>query len=592
MRELLRRKEELRCEIQEARSRIKQVGIEIDGIKSDIKHQELSLNEMSDLSNKQDVERIMLETFWNKVDLHIKTFRDNLNRIQRINSRHEEIRMKDKNRRESNAFSMGGIQSSSNNKIPPSLNHKKMKEIQKQFSSELSEYFEDQMSSSLNKGEDEDSRFASPNQSKKKQSYFYSKSLDEESKEKLRNLDATPLEVAESLTQMLKDISLQVDEKKMKKDGNNEKDEMEEKDQNQLVSQLLGKLRTEHVSKFVAKENLLNQSALLKEEASILQKKRNEMIKGSRDFEGLKKYLNAQIEKKCSDEILGFLELKASEIREEISEKEGQRKSLKVQREQIESLERQRDEQQSLIEWAIQQNMYQMRKISKEVENSHQFIEESAITASATMKNQRTEISNWVSNELETFDKTNLSVLLHSGSGGNVRKMELHDLHQTFGNKSGLSKQLTELQSLQQASNFPWEKSADMFVGHWCSIIDSLEHSAEQIKQRMLSFQEVASNISKRGLNGPKLDEILEKYNLLAEIQEREWLPQLEEMKLQIEQSMQECTNVKNLAEDWWNQPAVFLVPWLKVNGENFQQTLEKLMSRYAEIRHMESNLT
>lgn len=81
-----------------------------------------------------------------------------------------------------------------------------------------------------------------------------------------------------------------------------------------------------------------------------------------------------------------------------------------------------------------------------------------------------------------------------------------------------------------------------------------------------------------------KIKDLQKRCAFQEDVQLYQWLPMLEETIKQAERAIQECSIIQRIAEEWWTQPAQYLVPWVTANGSNYQALSDQYHSLCAEF--------
>ena len=76
--------------------------------------------------------------------------------------------------------------------------------------------------------------------------------------------------------------------------------------------------------------------------------------------------------------------------------------------------------------------------------------------------------------------------------------------------------------------------------------------------------------------------------NYQEDVQLYQWLPSLEETLNTADKAIMDCSVIQKLSEEWWNQPAQYLLPWVTINGTNYQSLADQYHSLCAEFHQLE----
>jgi HAUS augmin-like complex subunit 5 len=64
-------------------------------------------------------------------------------------------------------------------------------------------------------------------------------------------------------------------------------------------------------------------------------------------------------------------------------------------------------------------------------------------------------------------------------------------------------------------------------------------------------------------------------------------LPILQQRMTQATQTLTDCIELKDIATDWWEQPAQLCTPWITVDGLNLQQWRDKFTVTATQLRQL-----
>jgi hypothetical protein len=347
---------------------------------------------------------------------------------------------------------------------------------------------------------------------------------------------------------------------------------------------LLQAQREEHFNTYIATERARNEAHSIRKQTRQLEQQSSRIHDDPENDSGLANGVKNQARELPTIDQLRQLEIElASEsaslhcakqfteqlIRcKELYEKD--MKQLEEKQKRIAELDAVLQSQQALVDLLMQQNSAARFAISK----SLQTIRKSEITHSNKLDSQVKELCDGLKDSAKVEIKLLLDVAL-SDLARNVETGERY-ADMSINSSSRLAALTSALgmtgsgktasppeQLLLAAQKLSWE-------------LDEIQNDISQRRQKM-----DASGMSKSRLD--EISVLLNQIDKTEQDQLSSWLPVLETQTEQTKKAVDLCQSLQDTLQDWWEQPAQHLAPWVQVDGKPLQQWLTK----WREIRQI-----
>eukprot|EP01122_Echinamoeba_exundans_P001519 TRINITY_DN11558_c0_g1_i1.p1 TRINITY_DN11558_c0_g1~~TRINITY_DN11558_c0_g1_i1.p1 ORF type:complete len:688 (-),score=157.08 TRINITY_DN11558_c0_g1_i1:8-2071(-) len=347
---------------------------------------------------------------------------------------------------------------------------------------------------------------------------------------------------------------------------------------------LLQAQREEHFNTYIATERARNEAhSIRKQTRSLAQQSRSNFDDPENDS-GLANGVNDASRERSTIDQLRALEIElateaaALHCAKQFTEQllrckdlyEKDMKQLEEKQRRIAELDAQLQQQQSLVDLLIQQNAAARFALSK----SLQTIRKSEIICAQKLDTQIKELCG----DLKDSARAEIKLLLDVALADLARNTETGERYADMSINS--SSRLTALTSALGMSNgrgaSPPPEQLLLAAQKLAWEIDEIQ---DEIQQRKLKLE--ASGLSKA-----RLDEIGVLTSQLEKTEQEQlssWLPVLETQTEQTKKAVEVCESLKETLQDWWEQPAQHLAPWVAVDGKPLQQWL----SKWREIRQI-----
>jgi len=178
--------------------------------------------------------------------------------------------------------------------------------------------------------------------------------------------------------------------------------------------------------------------------------------------------------------------------------------------------------------------------------------------------------------EVELFDKTPLPV--------NTVLQQPPQLQFPFSQHASPATSMWR-ENLRQVLKLPRCHAPEVLLSEVMKAKDQLDKlkSFEHFEQTLIKDKLTAIS-DKNSINNSVAIEGFEKRDAERTAQEKAMAVKQHELCNEVEKGIQAASRVSALADDWWNQPAQFVVPWVLVENRSMQQWLQEWRSLCAQL--------
>ncbi|XP_048476616.1 HAUS augmin-like complex subunit 5 isoform X1 [Rhincodon typus] len=181
------------------------------------------------------------------------------------------------------------------------------------------------------------------------------------------------------------------------------------------------------------------------------------------------------------------------------------------------------------------------------------------------------ELHNSVNREVNLFTAISLPNLDRRRLGESqrvpVHKLSIHKLDSSFNNPQFF-------RGLKKSLYFPFYKAPEFLMDHAAE----MKVERRSLEATLLHQRDALQTLQRRHNITPvtDADALIERILLQSSECDQNSIPNIHKLLNQCLQAIEFTTELRNDVQDWWEQPAQFLVPWVKQHGQNVQGWIHK----------------
>ncbi|XP_052072995.1 HAUS augmin-like complex subunit 5 isoform X1 [Mytilus californianus] len=330
----------------------------------------------------------------------------------------------------------------------------------------------------------------------------------------------------------------------------------------QSVHQLLEENQVNQIKRFVETEKFCNETWKLEQRFAEVKEeidtKLQFVFKNHKDLKLARELIECDIDLVGRKAILASLNCEANNLRELIS------KSLKDKD----------------IICAKFQRIQDFKQIVERKQNLIQVLARQNYNAKSRLEDQRKEIDQYINKSLSThFTETqSLTIGLHGSVVDEIDKftaLALPNLLFTVVNESALKTPISDI-SINQTTNPSYQQLQQLldtvqfppYKAPECILLHCLKMKYEDTLKKI--------NWSDEDISSSEIEELCRNVHEHDQKLLDKMLPLLNQRINSTGKALADCVHVKDTISEWWNQPAQYVVPWVKVEGNSLQNWKEK----------------
>eukprot|EP00731_Ephydatia_muelleri_P027452 Em0019g325a len=314
-------------------------------------------------------------------------------------------------------------------------------------------------------------------------------------------------------------------------------------------------LQLDHIERAVRSEVTKRNSATLQERLSCLKRELDDVItKSAGPVEELVRMnLHLDLEHMGCEGALETLQVACAGLREAKEQCQLVLNSLQKKRDQIKEFTQLSESKQALIQCLVKHNSGARQQLCDQQTKLVVYIKENVCAHEVSLLRLIANLTDGISRELALF-----SSLL------SARLLLLHKLSCSVGELSiSVLRAVSPLHSVLQSLGIPAHCAADQVLVKVAKMFDKAEALRSEVEETKQELRELRTT---RALH-VNVKDIVSKVEHYDTCRAEEKLPLLQTSMLSASQALAQCVQVQQALEDWWEQPAQFLTPWVMYEG-------------------------
>lgn len=341
----------------------------------------------------------------------------------------------------------------------------------------------------------------------------------------------------------------------------------------QSVHQLLEENQVSQINRFVETEKYCNETWKLEKRFTELKEeidtKLQFVFKNHKDLKLARELVECDIDLVGKKAILASLNCEADSLTEVISKSLKEKDILCAKYQRIQDFKQTAERKQNLIQVLARQNYNAKSRLEDQRKEIDDYIQRSLFSHFTETKTLTNGLHGCVVSEIDKFTTLSLPHLLFIVINDSAMKIPLMDIsiHQTS------NPAYNQLQQVLDTLQFPSFKAPECILLHCLQMkykksITKVKWSDDDISSKQI--QDLCKSVNEHD------QELLDKM-----------LPLLNQRINCTGKALADCVQVKDTINEWWNQPAQYVVPWVTVEGNSLQNWKEKWMVLTTKLRQM-----
>ncbi|CAG2250183.1 HAUS5 [Mytilus edulis] len=341
----------------------------------------------------------------------------------------------------------------------------------------------------------------------------------------------------------------------------------------QSVHQLLEENQVNQIKRFVETEKFCNETWKLEQRFAEVKEeidtKLQFVFKNHKDLKLARKLIECDIDLVGNKAILASLNCEANNLRELISKSLKDKDILCAKFQRIQDFKQIVERKQNLIQVLARQNYNAKSRLEDQRKEIDQYIAKSLSTHFTETQSLTSGLHGSVVDEIDKFTALALPNLLFTVVTESALKTPISDI--SINQTTNPSYQ--QLQQLLDTVQFPPYKAPE------CILLHCLKMKYEDTLKKI--------NWSDEDISSSQIEELCKNVHEHDQKLLDKMLPLLNQRINSTGKALADCVHVKDTISEWWNQPAQYVVPWVKVEGNSLQNWKEKWTILTTKLRQM-----
>ncbi|XP_071179630.1 uncharacterized protein [Mytilus edulis] len=341
----------------------------------------------------------------------------------------------------------------------------------------------------------------------------------------------------------------------------------------QSVHQLLEENQVNQIKRFVETEKFCNETWKLEQRFAEVKEeidtKLQFVFKNHKDLKLARELIECDIDLVGNKAILASLNCEANNLRELISKSLKDKDILCAKFQRIQDFKQIVERKQNLIQVLARQNYNAKSRLEDQRKEIDQYINKSLSTHFTETQSLTSGLHGSVVDEIDKFTALALPNLLFTVVNESALKTPISDI--SINQTTNPSYQ--QLQQLLDTVQFPPYKAPE------CILLHCLKMKYEDTLKKI--------NWSDEDISSSQIEELCKNVHEHDQKLLDKMLPLLNQRINSTGKALADCVHVKDTISEWWNQPAQYVVPWVKVEGNSLQNWKEKWTILTTKLRQM-----
>ncbi|XP_031555208.1 HAUS augmin-like complex subunit 5 [Actinia tenebrosa] len=410
----------------------------------------------------------------------------------------------------------------------------------------------------------------------------------------LLSLVVTTQDSATSLKELTEKINLKQDAEELKfeyEKGGKLTDTSQPPTLLQSVHQLIEEGQAQHFQRFLDAERAMNASWKARKELQALNHQMEDRLDSR--YRGLpgsvelaKSLYHCELELAASKASLSYIKTAIQDLEQTRHERLLALETIQHKHNKIEDFEKLAKSKQSIIQALVKQNFAAMTRLEKQKLELLHYMQNKVCTHQAHVAAMAIRLQKAVSCDVDKFAAVPMTRLLHlsmeSGQRIPMDDLSIYRLEDLQSRSGG-----EPIGQILDKLDFPSYKAPEELLSATVELRNLMEDTAVLVNSRQQDIIEQNETSS--------ADRIVSHLNTLRhEVSQQDnhelnhVLPHVQDGLGKATKALSKCIAVKDSANVWWEQPAQYVVPWVKVSDMNTRQWLDQWTLNATRLRQLQ----
>ncbi|XP_068734247.1 HAUS augmin-like complex subunit 5 isoform X1 [Montipora capricornis] len=361
----------------------------------------------------------------------------------------------------------------------------------------------------------------------------------------------------------------------------------------QSVHQLIQEGQAAHFQRFIESEKGLNEVWKGRKRLETLQQEMESiLVSRYKDWPGnveLARELNRiELELVACRASLEYYKTAVNELTDDKNERQRAKEILHMKHKKIQDFEKLAESKQSLIQALVKQNSSAKARIEKQKHEHLQFIQEKICSREAHLVAMAKQLHDCVKQEVDKFATLPLCQF-HFSSVESARRIPVSELSVNRLESPSAKPGGDALKTVLKCLDFPSYKAPEELLPTAMKLKAKVEAIKCLVESRDAAVSELYGDRS--------CDRMITRLNgLRREVTEQDRaqleyvMPLIQNGLTKTSRAFSDCIAVKDTVTSWWEQPAQFVVPWVKLEDQNMRQWTDQWILSATRLRQLQMN--
>lgn len=359
----------------------------------------------------------------------------------------------------------------------------------------------------------------------------------------------------------------------------------------QSVHQLIEEGQAAHFQRFLESEKGLNEAWKARKRLKTLQQEMEaSLVSSYKDSPGnieLARVLHHnELELTASKSSLEYMKAAMTELTNSRNERQRAKEILLMKHKKIEDFEKLAQSKQSLIQAVVKQNSNARERIEKHKHELLHYIQEKICSREAHVVVMAKQLHNSVAQEVDKFAALPLDQFHYSGVES-ARRVPVSELSINRLERLSASPGGSTIRTVLDNLDFPAYKAPEELLPTAMKLKEKVEDTRSLAQTRDGAVSDVDGDRSCERmvahLSGLRREATEQDRAQLEYV-----MPLVQNGHNKTTKALSDCISVKDIVSSWWEQPAQFVVPWVKLDDLNMRQWTDQWTLSATRLRQLQ----
>lgn len=359
----------------------------------------------------------------------------------------------------------------------------------------------------------------------------------------------------------------------------------------QSVHQLIEEGQAAHFQRFIESEKGLNEAWRSRQRLQRLQQQLEaNLVSSHQDSPGnielARVLLHNELELTASKASLECMKAEMAELTNSRNERQRAKELLLMKHKKIEDFEKLAQTKQSLIQALVKQNSNARARVEKQKHELLQYIQQRICSHEVQVVAMAKQLQNSIAQEVDKFAALPLDQFQYSGVDS-TRRVPVSELSINRLENLSTSPGGGTIRAVLDGLDFPAYKAPEDLLSTTMKLKEKVDDTRSLVRSRDGAVCEVDGDRSCERmvahLNGLRREVTEQDRAQLDYI-----MPLVQNGLNKTTKALSDCISVKDIVSSWWEQPAQFVTPWVKLDDMNMRQWTDQWTLSATRLRQLQ----